>query len=221
MKSMMTGRLGAVEPQPGVRRKVGTATGFLAAVLLGVATIAAPNLAQAAGHGGGGGFHAGGGFHGGGFGGFHGGGFAGPHAGGAGGFHGGGSAGPHAGGSGGLHGGDLRAFRGGGFSGGGVHVDAAPGAGMGGVHDDRFRNGSAGGGVILRGGAREGEWHQGWHNGRYGWWWGYDPYLWSDDGLYDDQDSYGQASGYYCSDPAGYYPYVTQCNLPWQHVPAS
>jgi hypothetical protein len=67
MKSMMTGRLGAVEPQPGVRRKVGTATGFLAAVLLGVATIAAPNLAQAAGHGGGGGFHAGGGFHGGGF----------------------------------------------------------------------------------------------------------------------------------------------------------
>jgi hypothetical protein len=75
--------------------------------------------------------------------------------------------------------------------------------------------------VILRGGAREGEWHQGWHDGRYGRWWGYDPYLWSDDGLYDDQDSYGQASGYYCSDPAGYYPYVTQCNLPWQNVPAS
>ena len=26
---------------------------------------------------------------------------------------------------------------------------------------------------------------------------------------------------YYCSDPAGYYPYVTQCNIGWQTVPAS
>jgi hypothetical protein len=26
--------------------------------------------------------------------------------------------------------------------------------------------------------------------------------------------------GYYCSDPAGYYPYVTQCNTGWQTVPA-
>jgi hypothetical protein len=26
---------------------------------------------------------------------------------------------------------------------------------------------------------------------------------------------------YYCSDPAGYYPYVTQCNTGWQAVPAS
>ena len=28
-------------------------------------------------------------------------------------------------------------------------------------------------------------------------------------------------SWYYCSDPAGYYPYVTQCNTGWQTVPAS
>ena len=27
--------------------------------------------------------------------------------------------------------------------------------------------------------------------------------------------------GYYCSDPAGYYPYVTQCDTGWQTVPAS
>ena len=26
---------------------------------------------------------------------------------------------------------------------------------------------------------------------------------------------------YYCSDPAGYYPYVTQCKTGWQSVPAS
>jgi hypothetical protein len=26
---------------------------------------------------------------------------------------------------------------------------------------------------------------------------------------------------YYCSDPAGYYPYVTQCSTSWQTVPAS
>ena len=26
---------------------------------------------------------------------------------------------------------------------------------------------------------------------------------------------------YYCSNPAGYYPYVTQCNIAWQTVPAS
>jgi len=37
--------------------------------------------------------------------------------------------------------------------------------------------------------------------------------------------SYGQPSAaqncYYCSDPAGYYPYLTQCNTGWQTVPAS
>ena len=37
--------------------------------------------------------------------------------------------------------------------------------------------------------------------------------------------SYGQPSAaqnwYYCSDPPGYYPDVTQCNTGWQTVPAS
>jgi hypothetical protein len=34
------------------------------------------------------------------------------------------------------------------------------------------------------------------------------------------QPSYSQ-TWYYCSDPAGYYPYVTQCNTGWQTVPAN
>ena len=41
-------------------------------------------------------------------------------------------------------------------------------------------------------------------------------------GGYDDseQTSISQV-WYYCSDPAGYYPYVTQCSTNWQMVPAS
>jgi hypothetical protein len=55
-------------------------------------------------------------------------------------------------------------------------------------------------------------WYHSWHNGRYGWWlagaglaWTYYSYPWNA----------------YCSNPAGYYPYVTQCNTTWQTVPAS
>jgi hypothetical protein len=70
MKKIITGSVGVSGPQPGVRRKLGTATGFLTAAVLCLATIAGPNLAHAAHGGGGGGFHGGGsgGFHGGGFG---------------------------------------------------------------------------------------------------------------------------------------------------------
>ena len=51
---------------------------------------------------------------------------------------------------------------------------------------------------------RGGHWYHGWHNGRYGWWlWG--PELaWT---YYNSQP--------YCSNPAGYYPYVTQCYTGW------
>jgi hypothetical protein len=107
---------------------------------------------------------------------------------------------------------------GGGFRGGGFH-------GSGGVHE----GGSAG-------------WHQGyggWHYGYGGWGPGFGagvgvglglgylsyPYGWS--GYAPDYGwdyGYGQAyptqTWYYCSDPAGYYPYVTQCNAGWQAVPA-
>jgi hypothetical protein len=74
-------------------------------------------------------------------------------------------------------------------------------------------------------------WDHGWHNGRYGWWWGGDGLGWTyhsdpwwgypDYGTYDYNQPYASQSWYYCSDPAGYYPYVTQCNTNWQTVPAS
>jgi hypothetical protein len=134
----------------------------------------------------------GGGGHGGG-GGFHGGGFHG------GGFHGGG-------------------FHGGGFHDGGFHAGGFHGS-FAGLH-----NGFAGG--------HGGYWSHGWHNGRYGWWWagpglawtyygypGWDAY--PDYGYYDYSQPYASQTWYYCSDPAGYYPYVSQCNTGWQAVPAS
>ena len=133
------------------------------------------------------------------------------HGGGGGGGHGGG--GGFHGGGGGFHGGGF-----GGFHGGGFHAD--------GFHGGGFHGGFAGG-----------HWNHGWHNGRFGWWWGdgvglgYYPYDygWSgypDYGYYDyGQYNYGQPyasqTWYYCSDPAGYYPYVAQCNTGWQAVPAS
>jgi hypothetical protein len=115
-------------------------------------------------------------------------------------------------------------FDAGGFSGGGIRPDSAPGAGM-----DRFagssREGAGGNTAVLRGGEPAGHWHHGWHNGHFGYWLGYNPYLWSDDGGYDDSYAYGEPNGsqswYYCSDPAGYYPSVTQCNTAWQTVPTN
>jgi hypothetical protein len=94
---------------------------------------------------------------------------------------------------------------------------------MDGVHAGGLRAGAGTGTVVLRGGEQRGQWHQGWRNGRYGSWWGYDPYLWSDDGLYDDSYASGQSDAsqywYYCANPARYYPNVSQCSLPWQTVP--
>ena len=40
-------------------------------------------------------------------------------------------------------------------------------------------------------------------------------------GYYDYGQPPSSQTWYYCSDPAGYYPYVTQCNTGWQTVPAS
>jgi hypothetical protein len=48
-------------------------------------------------------------------------------------------------------------------------------------------------------------------------WWGSYP----DYGYYDYSQPYTGQTWYYCSDPAGYYPYVTQSNTGWQPVPAS
>jgi len=183
--------LGNSKAQPKKRWRVAG----IAAALLGAAVLCQPDVAQAAhGGGGGGGFQGGGGgFHGGGFGGFHGGGF---------------------------HGGGFGGFRGGGFHAGAFH---------GGFH-----NGVAG----LHNGFGDGHgghWYHGWNNGRYGWWWG-DGLGWSSSpydygwygypnydysGYYDYGQPYAGQTWYYCSDPAGYYPYVAQCNTGWQTVPAS
>jgi hypothetical protein len=109
---------------------------------------------------------------------------------------------PHGGVSGGgFHGGG---FHGGGFHGGGFHG--------GGFHARRFRGG----------------FHRGFTPGLglglafglgYPWAWGYYP---PDYGYYGYAGPYAAAQNwYYCYNPAGYYPYVTQCYGPWQVVPAS
>src|SRR6516164_6340054 len=76
-----------------------------------------------------------------------------------------------------------------------------------------------------------GHWDHAWHNGRYGWWWGGEGLGWTyyedpwwgypDYGNYGYNQPYASQSWYYCSDPAGYYPFVTRCNTNWQTVPAS
>lgn len=82
-----------------------------------------------------------------------------------------------------------------------------------------------------------GHWDHSWHNGRFGWWWFagglwyfYDnpiyPYPgYVSDDYWDDEDDVGPGyqgpSWYYCSAPPGYYPYVQNCGVPWQAVPAT
>ena len=104
-------------------------------------------------------------------------------------------AGPH-GGGGGFHGGG---FHGGGFHGGGFHG--------GGFHGGGFHGG-------------------GFHGGGFGvLGLPYYPYSYGGDYYpyygYDTGQPGTSQTWYYCSDPAGYYPYVTQCNAGWQAVPAS
>ena len=119
----------------------------------------------------------------------------------AGGFHSGG---------GGFHGGGFGGFHGGGFHGGGFHAGGFGGFHGGGFHGNRFH---------------DGRFHDGrFHDNRFFFggavaypWWGYYP----DYGYYDYSQSYASQAWYCCSDPAGYYPYVTQCNTGWQAVPAN
>jgi hypothetical protein len=83
-------------------------------------------------------------------------------------------------------------FHGGG--GGGFHGGGRAGFHGGGLHDDRFRGGRFFGGVGLG---------------------GYYPY---DGGYYDYAQPLYSQTWYYCADPAGYYPDVTQCYTGWQAV---
>jgi hypothetical protein len=104
------------------------------------------------------------------------------------------------GGGGGFHGGG---FHGGGFHGGGFH-----GGHFGEFHGHGFHGHGFGG----------------FHRGGFGILaWPYYPYPYGSD-YYPEYDyDPGQYSAprtwYYCYDPTGYYPYVTQCNTGWQAVP--
>jgi hypothetical protein len=88
---------------------------------------------------------------------------------------------------------DLAGFHGGGFHGDRFH-DGRFGR-------DRFRNNR-----FFFGGAFA-----------YPYGWDYSP----DYSYYDYSQPYSSQAWYYCSDPAGYYPYVTQCNTGWQAVPTN
>jgi hypothetical protein len=87
---------------------------------------------------------------------------------------------------------------------------------------------------------RHGYWYHGSRGGRYAWWW-YGGGIWYPYAapVYPYPNPYipptvvvqaapqpqplpPQAqSWYYCPNPQGYYPYVPQCNVPWQAVPAT
>ena len=126
----------------------------------------------------------------------------------------------------------------------GVARDHDAGGHAGGGHVAGGHVGGGGGHLHAGGGWHDG-WHGGWHHGRRsgGWGWGWSPdwdwYAPDWDYSYDYSGytypySYGysysnpyrppgvaDAGGqywYYCASPAGYYPYVRQCNGPWQPV---
>lgn len=105
-----------------------------------------------------------------------------------------------------------------------------PGHDLGTFHGHDFAQFSPG----ERSAWEHGSWRHAWHNGHYGWWWFADglwffypepiypyPLYVGPDYYYDYYDEYGAPSyyWYYCEDPPGYYPYVQQCNVPWEPVP--
>lgn len=80
---------------------------------------------------------------------------------------------------------------------------------------------------------RGGRWIHSRHDGRLGWWWIVagtwyfypapvypypDPYQ---PPVVVSQPAPATPVWYYCGNPAGYYPYVPRCAIPWQTVPAA
>jgi len=91
-----------------------------------------------------------------------------------------------------------------------------------------------------------GRWFEGWFGGRYGWWWIYSGrYYWYDRPVYPYPPMESEVivvqppppvvvvpppppavvqpppnTWYYCDNPAGYYPYVQNCMVPFRPVPA-
>jgi hypothetical protein len=86
---------------------------------------------------------------------------------------------------------------------------------------------------------RGGHWNQGWHDGRFAWWWVLgDAWYFYPVPIYPYPTYVPPAivvqqappvptglppaqSWYYCDNPAGYYPYVASCSGPWREVPAA
>jgi hypothetical protein len=105
-------------------------------------------------------------------------------------------------------------------------------------HDGHDWHGGAHGGWHGRDFARwhRGYWRHGWHGGRFGWWWIAPGIGWTfyEAPVYPYPEPpplpvaapgpppppAAPATWYYCTDPAGYYPYVERCMAPWQPVPA-
>jgi hypothetical protein len=88
--------------------------------------------------------------------------------------------------------------------------------GGGGFHGGGFDGGGFDGGGFDGGRFHGGRFHDNrvFFGGGFGFpWLGYYQY-------YDYSQPYASQTWYYCSDPAGYYPNVTQCNTGWQAVPA-
>ena len=135
----------------------------------------------------------------------------------------GGGAGSH-GGAGGPRGGEFHgggAYRGGGFPGGGglhSHLGAGPIGRFGARDFDAWRGGF---------------WWHGFRGGRIGWWWFADGFwYWYDAPAYPypgyvgdyyvPSEVYAPPGDvrYYCTYPAGFYPYVHACPTGWRVVPA-
>ncbi len=79
---------------------------------------------------------------------------------------------------------------------------------------------------------RRGGWINGWHGGRFGWWWVIDgawfsyaapvyPYPQPPVVVVTPPAQVPAGSYYYCPNPSGYYPNVPQCPTGWQMVPAA
>ena len=134
--------------------------------------------------------------------------------GGGGGFHGGGG-GFHGGGMGGFHGAGVGGFHGGGFHGHFAGMHNGFGERHGGFGERHEGFGERHEGFRDRRGAFIGGLGFGYLGYPYGW--DYSP----DSSYYGYSQPYSAQNWYYCSDPAGYYPYVSQCNTGWQAVPAN
>lgn len=80
---------------------------------------------------------------------------------------------------------------------------------------------------------RGGRWVHGRHSGRFGWWWVIgDVWYFYPAPVYPYPNPYSPpvvvaptappppTNYYYCDNPAGYYPYVPSCRVPWRIVPA-